>query len=225
MRSDAECAVWWMAPCQVPVADVAMLDDIERHRLRALRFEADRRRFLAAAALLRRVITREVGVPPHEVQIDRSCLSCGEPHGRPRVPGADLHVSVTHTADRVGVALTRVAPVGLDVEWVGGRILRHVTEHVLAADEHAADVAEFYRYWTRKEAVVKATGDGIGVGLTGVRVSAPHDPARLLSYPGVPHLRATLRDLTPGPGYLASVAVLTTRTLTVRENAAPIRRE
>jgi 4'-phosphopantetheinyl transferase len=68
----------------------------------------------------------------------------------------------------------------------------------------------FLSYWTRKEALVKATGDGITESLPGVVVSPPEEPARLLSYEGKPALaeRTVMADLHRGPGHVATAAVI-----------------
>jgi len=89
---------------------------------------------------------------------------------------------------------------------------------VLGAGERADGPEAFYRYWTRKEAVVKATGDGITVDLQLVRVSGVDEPPRLLSYPDRPAIAAAIRDLNPGGGHVAAVCVLTDRAPRVVEH-------
>jgi 4'-phosphopantetheinyl transferase len=65
-------------------------------------------------------------------------------------------------------------------------------------------------YWTRKEAVVKATGEGLRVPLTDLHVSAPDQSPRLLAWYGRPELtgRLQLHALNPGPGYAACLALI-----------------
>jgi len=95
---------------------------------------------------------------------------------------------------------------------------------LLSAAEAAAVGArhDFITYWTRKEAVVKATGDGLAVPLREVLVSAPDAAPRLLAYPART-LTAVLRDLAPRPGYAAALAVLAAEPVAVRErDAAPL---
>lgn len=197
--------------------DAASLSNEELERAASMRWPADRDLRVAAAALLRRAVARETGHDPRSLDVDRSCPRCGEQHWRPRLRGLDIHVSVTHGGTVAGVALTRAGAVGLDVEAVAARDILSIRQHVLAEGECATTAADLYRYWTRKEAVVKATGDGIGAGLHRVVVSGPHQAPRLLAYPDRPELPARLVDLQHVDGYVASVAVLTTRPLRVTQ--------
>ncbi|MBO0871319.1 MAG: 4'-phosphopantetheinyl transferase superfamily protein [Micromonosporaceae bacterium] len=202
------CDVWWARPSQAAERDVRLLSDAERWRLGQLHRAEDRDRFLSAAVLLRRVVAAAGGVPPERVVVDRTCPSCTRPHGRPVLPDTGLYASVSHSGERIAVALTRLAPVGVDVEQVSARIDPHqLAGQVLGHGEQATDTETFLRYWTRKEAVVKATGDGLRADLRAVLVGR-HDRPQLLDYPGRPGLQAALSDLDPGDGYLGALCVL-----------------
>jgi 4'-phosphopantetheinyl transferase len=205
-----ECAVLWTDPRAIGLEEFGLLDDVERSRVRRLHRPDDQARFVSATALLRRAVAAETGLRPSAVVLDRSCPTCGRPHGRPRLPGLDIHASIAHSGNIVGVALTRVGLVGLDVEELKERDFMTLGRHVLDSDEAVSSSLDFYRYWTRKEAVVKATGDGMAIGLSQVRVTGPDQPPRLLSYPTRPRLTAEIRDLFPSPSYPAALAVITT---------------
>jgi 4'-phosphopantetheinyl transferase len=107
-----------------------------------------------------------------------------------------------------------VPDVGVDVELVDPRV--HVDEMarlVLAEPERGGpplDRDGFYRVWTRKEALLKATGDGLRTAMSALVLSP-------LAYPGRPGLRARLVDLAAGDGYAAAVAVLTDAPVSWRE--------
>jgi 4'-phosphopantetheinyl transferase len=209
--------VWWADPAWVRPAHLDLLDAVERSRRVALRRAADQDRFTAAAALLRLVGARATGLGPREVAIDRGCPTCGRPHGKPRIQGYDLHVSVSHSGARVAVAAGR-APLGVDVEEVTGINVAELAGPTLGPGESAAGPAEFFVYWTRKESAVKATGDGLRVDLSGVRVTPPDQPAALLRYPTRPGLVATMRDLGAGAGYAAALTVLAPEPVVVSEH-------
>lgn len=219
------CDVWWgEAAAYAPWHD-ALLNPAERERRDRYAFQADRARFAVAAALLRLVASRLLGVAPEQVAVDRRCLKCGRPHGRPSLgPGAP-QVSISHSGDYVAVAACPDAPVGVDVEHAARRtgyetLVPYVLSPAEAAD--ATDLGAFLRYWVRKEALVKATGDGLGAGLRGVTVTPPGQPPRLLSYQSRPGLQAALHDLAGRPGHPAAVAVLTSSPLEVAEHDAAL---
>jgi 4'-phosphopantetheinyl transferase len=202
-----ECEVW-VADIRIDRVPEVLLDDVERARRDAYRRVEDRSRFALGAGLLRLVAARTAGADPRAVLVDRTCAQCGQPHGRPRLPDVDLHVSVSHSGDLVGVAATRAGPVGLDIEAIAGMPDVGVLRLCLSDREPMLGSSDFYTYWCRKESVLKATGDGLGLPLSAVVVSPAYEPARLVSYAGRT-TTAVLRDLVVAPGYAEAIAVLT----------------
>ncbi|KAB1910339.1 4'-phosphopantetheinyl transferase superfamily protein [Micromonospora sp. AMSO1212t] len=208
--------------CTVWVADVAaerpfhsdLLDPDERGRRAALRRPADQARFTMAAAMIRLVAAGLTGTPPATIAVDRRCPGCGRAHGKPRLPGTGLEVSVSHSADRVLLAVTRAGPVGVDVERITDADTSTLAGRVLAPGEPVRRPRDFFVYWCRKESAVKATGDGLRVPLSEVVVRPADAPAGLLSYRGS-RLTAAMADLDVGPGYAAAVTVLTGRPVRV----------
>jgi 4'-phosphopantetheinyl transferase len=211
-----EVTVWWAVP---GIVGPDLLTAVEWARRDAYRQPADRDRFTTGAVLLRLAVAARTGLAPAAVPVVRDCPRCGKPHGRPRIEGYDVHVSISHSGERVGVAVAGV-PVGVDVERIRPIAIDGLATQTLGHGERAEDVAEFFRYWARKESAVKATGDGLAVPLAKVRVSRPDEPARLLGYPGVPGLVATMRDLDAGTGYAAALTVLAPEPCTVSEREA-----
>ena len=208
--------------CTVWVADVGaerpfhrnLLDPDERRRRAALRRPADQARFTVAAALMRLVAADLTGRPPATIAVDRRCPGCGRAHGKPRLPGTGIDVSVSHSADRVLLAVTRAGPVGVDVERITDANTATLADRVLAPGEPVRRPWDFFVYWCRKESAVKATGDGLRVPLSEVVVRPADAPAGLLSYRGA-RLTADMTDLDVGPGYAAAVTVLTGRPVRV----------
>jgi len=212
-----ECLVHWATIAELSAEDANLLTEGERNRMARFRQAPDRLRFACATVLARQVIGVEQGKDPRIVLIERHCRRCGPgDHGAPSTPG--LFLSIAHAGTIVGVAMTRSGPVGLDVEPIEpGRTLAGVAEQVLGPAENAAGSGQLLRYWTRKEALVKATGDGIVVGLDRVLVTPPGEPAALISYPNRPGLVATLADLSCLSGHTANAAVLAKGPITFTE--------
>jgi 4'-phosphopantetheinyl transferase len=228
------CQVWWAALDDVGPGHDALLSpgDLDR-RSRLLR-AADRRRLTAAAAVAGLVLGAHAGRPPARLDIDRTCPHCGRPHGKPRIADLpDLHFSVSHSADRVVVAVSRDGPVGVDVEEVGSwdaADLDEVAMLTLAPEERAvlyrapkgARAAVFTAYWTRKEAAVKATGAGLTTALEDILVSPPASAPRVLRWgdaaAGPPPVLHVLR--APA-GYAAALALVGPTTRVMEADAGP----
>lgn len=188
-----------------------LLDAAEQARSARFRQPADQARFVLGAALLRLAAGRQLGVPAASVRVDRSCGRCGAQHGRPVLAGSAVQASVSHSGDRVAVALTSAGPVGIDVEATTALDHRPLLELVCTAAEatHVRCPDDFYSYWTRKEAVLKATGEGLRRPMTDLTVSPPADHPALITLAGHRAGDWQLADVPAGPGYRAAAAVLT----------------
>ncbi|GIG61293.1 4'-phosphopantetheinyl transferase [Longispora fulva] len=222
--------VWWGRADQASAAHVELFNEIERDRHARFRVASARDQFTVGCAIVRLVLADMTGIAPEKLELDRECTRCAGPHGKPRLVGSDLRFSVSHSGDRIGVAFATGVELGLDVERAEGRDRDGVADAVLTPAELAGwralpepqREAAFYTYWTRKESVVKATGDGLNAPMDELHVSAPGEPPRLLTYPGGLALDATMTDLDPGPGYAAALTVLgPLGTLTVHD-AGPL---
>jgi 4'-phosphopantetheinyl transferase len=219
--------VRWSEPLPADGRFLRLLDEHERGRFEAYRLEADKRRFLTGRVLAKTLTAARLGRPVESVVFDATCADCGKPHGRPTVPGSDLTLSISHSGGLVGLAATDGVPVGLDVETASRKADRALIEYALSPAEQAAVAAlpettrsaAFFVYWTRKEAVMKATGKGLKIPLRSITFS-PHDaPAALISSsdPALDPATTRLADLKATEGHRAAVAALTTSPLEVTE--------
>ena len=216
--------VWWARRLDASDRHARLLDDTEQQRWAAYRHDADRERFLVGCALAKTALAGYAGLRPADVHFDRTCAQCGRPHGKPVVKGSALSHSVTHSGDLVAVAVART-PVGVDVEQLDGRArplggdgdTQALARLVLAEDEQAALAAvgpsdrarAFLAAWTRKEAVTKATGDGMRVAFSDVVIVTDEGGPRLVAWPyPQPPDRVSLMDLEAAAGYVAALAVL-----------------
>jgi 4'-phosphopantetheinyl transferase len=213
------CRVWWAGPADVRPEHDALLADDDLVRRARLHLPADRQRLTAAWAVARLVLGAAAGVPPDRLEVDRTCPGCGAQHGKPRLPTApDLHFSLAHSGSAVAVAVARGTPVGVDVESVvtlAGADLDVLADGTLAAEERAAldrcpdRAGAFTTWWARKEAVLKATGDGLAVPLEELVVSPPCCAPRVLRWPAaVPAAALSMHGLHPPAGHVATLAVL-----------------
>lgn len=222
--------VWWARRQDTSARHLALLDETERRRWTAYRRDADRERFLTGCVLAKGALARYAGLCPADVRFDRTCGQCGEPHGKPAfagyaATGGALEHSVAHSGDLIAVAVAG-NPVGVDVEQLDGRphplggdgdpdalgrlVLSSTEQSALNAIPPPGRPRAFLVAWTRKEAVTKATGDGLRAAFSEVVVAAgTSGPPRLVSWPYERSPReVTLLDLGAAAGYVAALAVL-----------------
>jgi 4'-phosphopantetheinyl transferase len=135
------------------------------------------------------------------------------------VPGSRLRVSASHAGDRVAVAVSTRGTVGIDVEPPRARplsraLLRRTLgqgelEYLLGLPESPRR-REFLRIWTAKEAILKATGEGLHGGPSRLALDLRATPLRLQSWAGSTARADTVRlvELEPGGDHVATLATL-----------------
>jgi len=183
----------------------------EHARARRFHQRMDAVRHLVGRALTRALLSRELGVARIGTEFVVNNW------GKPALPGSGLEFSISHSGNAVWVALSRGIAVGIDVESEVDVSDPHALAEVFHPDERAAllalPVAEvqraFFRCWTRKEAVIKALGEGLSRPLSSFCVRTDECADNwLLEVPENKDLGWTSADLSVGAGYHASVAVM-----------------
>lgn len=211
-RADAEdeAASWprlragevhvWQASLDNTVTerDQALLSEDELERASCYRFTRDRLRFMAGRARLRTLLGRYLDRDP------ASLVFAFGSHGKPRLvpaPGeAPLYFNVSHSDDVALFAVSQEGPLGVDVERV--REIpdwSEIADSVFSTEEQArlrglpeeGRMCGFFEAWTRQEAFLKATGEGLSA-------ASPERDAQRRGY--------TLHPLKAPPGYFATLA-------------------
>jgi len=194
----------------------ALLSEEEKTRAGRFRSHKDRNRFIVARGFLRHVLARYLRVSP-----ERICFRY-TPHGKPMLApisaSAEVRFSLCHSQ---GLALCAVAlerDVGVDLERVRfDCAAKEIATRFFSAQEQAAILSlpepartvTFFRYWTVKEACLKATGLGLWSGLQGLVIALGEDEARVLRWgKAKPHDEKGwgIKTFEPQPGYTAALA-------------------
>src|SRR2546423_8587219 len=97
-------------------ASAAVLSDGERERARRFAFDRDRRRFIVARALLRRLLAARPDIPPQSVELAYG--KSGKPPPARRFAASDPRLNLSHSEDVAVYAFASRAQLGLDVEAV-----------------------------------------------------------------------------------------------------------
>lgn len=206
------CQVWWARPSHASVLDSKLLSAEERRICARWRRAIDRDRFTTGALMTRLMLGHYLGVSPTGLDIDRTCSGCGRAHGRPRILGSSLQVSVSHAKDRVLVACGDFEGVGVDVEPVVETAEAQALLPSIINDEELSAAGWAIPYWVRKEAVLKATGKGLSVPMRNLTVSPPYEPPSLLHFEGHDCVveRVSMTQLQYDVDYYAVLAVIGT---------------
>lgn len=151
------------------------LDARDRKRAARFHFAEDRARYVLGRGLARKILGHYLSQSPETIEFAYT------DRGRPYFPGDEaMCFSITHARDLVAVALTANARVGIDIEHMERKLnLKELAERILSAKDfckfealpESEKVAAFFRVWTRKEAYLKATGEGITDALKKISVS------------------------------------------------------
>ena len=192
----------------------SLLSRDERLRADRFHFERGRRRFTVARGILRILLGTHLKMQPAAIAFGYS------KNGKPFVAGraTQIHFNVSHAEERALYAISKRCAVGVDIEYLNRDIdCGRLAERFFTPGERAAlqlipeidRKQAFFACWTRKEAVVKATGDGLSLPLDQFEVTiAPGAAPRVVSFvAAMPHAADwTLYAVDSGSDYIATVA-------------------
>jgi len=211
----------WRSSLALPIVRVR---DLERtlatdERARADRFvrEKDRDRFIVGRGVLRTILARYLGGDPRQQRFDYS--EFGKPILSTDLGLSHMRFNVSHTDQMALYAITSGREIGIDIERIRSDLeTKNIAERFFSRQEIAtlrglpseSRLEAFFACWTRKEAYLKARGNGLSLPLDGFDVSlAPGHPAALLDvhHDSKEASRWSLRELFPGPDHVAALAV------------------
>jgi 4'-phosphopantetheinyl transferase len=211
---------WFLALDRFAAALSALSADLgpeERQRAARFLFEPDRVRYTICRALLRRLLAGYGAGPAPQLPFVYS------PRGKPELPvnrnPADLQFNLAHSGEAAVIGVARRYRLGVDVEQIRPLSDPDSLVRVCFAPEEQAEfrslpgsarLRAFFAGWARKEAFVKATGEGFGRPLDSFAVAiAPDRVPRVLRVDGDCNAGAgwTLLDLPVDERYAAAVAV------------------
>jgi len=224
LRANDEVHVWHIDLLRddvAPAAVAVVLSHDERARAERFVVESDRRRFVAAHSALRRILTLYTGIDAPSIVFE-----IGE-YGKPALAagsGEEIRFNLSHSGDVAVCAVTNACDVGIDVEeirtstsfeQIAMQFFSAGEQRLLAAVPAELRAETFTRIWVSKEAYVKATGRGIGVGLSTFTVTpSDRDEGAATIRDGV--VEWASRAVPVPPGFCAAVATRVPLSLSLR---------
>jgi len=217
---DSEVHVWRASLDASPDAQQQLeqlLSAEERARAVRFHFQKDRSHYMAGRGLLRRILARYLQTGPAELRFTLNAFGRPELSAPPGPPS--LRFNLSHSRGLALFAVTRHRQIGIDLEFirpdfatedVAGRFFSPREVAALRELPVEARTEAFFNCWTRKEAFIKARGEGLSIPLDSFDVTlAPGDAPALLRSQHDPQAasRWSIWALHPGPGYAAALAV------------------
>jgi len=194
----------------------ALLSSDELDRMVRFRFERDQESFAFVHGILRNLLGSYLDISPMELRFDYS------EHGKPSisVPAeTDIEFNLSHTAGTVLVGICLNREIGVDIEKVrndfevmgiAAKFFTDSEQESLLRLPEPERAQAFFQCWTRKEAVLKARGDGLSFPLDRVEVSVTPDEAIVelqIGLEPVETQRWRVLPLNVPVGYAAAVAL------------------
>ena len=215
MPDNGEVHIWYAYPAQhhLDLDTYALLSRDEQERMAQFRFGTDRDNFLFYRSMLRVLLASYLGTLPTEL-----CFAYSA-HGKPSLARSSGHLefNVSHSHGIVLFAFSREGRVGVDVEYIRRDLnVREIAARFFSTAENCAltqcvDMYDaFFHCWTRKEAFVKARGEGLSCPLDSFDVStAPQEEEVCLTTRPDPCESQSwqLWSLNSFPGYAAAVGI------------------
>ena len=209
----------WRADLDLAAAYLRCLEQSlstdERKRASRFRFARDRDHFVGARGLLREILALYLNAKPGRLSFGYGA------HGKPFLTGehSTLRFNLSHSFDVMLLAVANMREVGVDVEGMRniGLVMDEIGDSVLSGPERQALARfggedkrkAFLRFWTLKEAYIKADGRGVSLPLQRIDVSSPEGRVAVPDestgeWRTCP--RWELRTLATIPGYVAALA-------------------
>ena len=159
-----------------------ILSDDEKQRADKLKIELKKKQFIVSRSVLRKVISKSIGQPHDDIAVYYG--EHNKPFIKDKYNNKAIEFNVSHSEECVLIALTLGNKIGIDVEKVSPDI-DHIALSKRFFSKNENDQLErissdkkldtFYRIWTRKEAFIKATGEGMTCGLDKFSVSSKRE--------------------------------------------------
>lgn len=193
------------------------LSEDELERSNSFKFQEGRRRYIAARGCLRNILAYYLGLEASKLRFVYNS------HGKPELAKGygykSLAFNLSHSHELGLIAVAWDRQVGVDLEMIRSNVEREQLAERFFSKREVSDLRSvpdemreraFFACWTRKEAFIKARGQGLSLPLDQFDVSLnPQNPPVIFAIHGdeIEARKWSLFHLDPHPGYVAALAI------------------
>ena len=212
----------WKQNLKVSELEINRCFDIlnQEEKIKAKKFysEEHKRRFIVARGTLKKILGRYLNIPASTIEFTYS--SRGKPQLTNKLGGEQLQFNLSHSYELAIYGITYNSVIGVDLEYIRPILeVKKLAKRFFCSREYnhislltSPELEKtFFKFWTAKEAYLKATGEGISRGLDQVEVSLDSFPQLLKLPNNQPLLNWTTSFLIPHPNYQGAVAFHTNK--------------
>jgi 4'-phosphopantetheinyl transferase len=203
----------WRANLDFVDENTEVLSEDEQTRANRFHFEKDRKYFITARVILRKLLGAYLSVSPAQLQFTYAAK------GKPELIDNALQFNLSHSKNWAIYAISKTMPVGIDIEAIAeNREIDNIAQRFFSPEEFLQiknlqgkdKLRAFYNGWTRKEALLKGIGEGLQYSLAKVVVDLADNISQqtiFLTESSLKKSKWNLYSLTPIEGFAAALAV------------------
>lgn len=212
----------WRANLNLSTATIEELATIlstdEIARADRFRFAKDRNRFIAARSILRQLLANYLQISPNKLQFEYS------DRGKPSIPNNSLQFNVSHSHEYAFYGFIYNHAIGVDLEYlramedavkIAERFFSPREFQCISRHPQAQQQQIFFKFWTAKEAYLKAIGTGLSGSIADVEIAVEHQESpQLLAIKGdkIAAANWSMYSCIPATDYVATIAIATSIT-------------
>lgn len=216
-----ECHIWRFDSNEVTPDLVNILSKEEKTRYLNYKYIKDKNRFLKSASMLRILLSLYTGILLEKLIISRKCNECDRNHGKPiLINSREINFSLSYSKNIVVIGIYKNFEIGVDIEWINNDFpCEEVIQSILSYEELKKHnvlgtnekLKNFYFYWTIKESLTKATGQGLNVGFNNISIERDnnYESIQVVNYPGFNNdfHNISIKSMIFEENYMLSLAV------------------
>lgn len=195
-----------------PSSYIHLLDTNEKERASKFRFSTDRDQFLWGRILLKQLLGNYLNINPKSITVKTTA------DGKPifeKIEHQQIHFNLSHSHNCIILGFSK-SPIGVDIEHVSRKvnIEQICRNHFSDAEQNLIQTTTstenkesiFFDIWTKKEALIKGIGKGLGIPLQSLNVIDAEGCVKFISNSNIPSLNWYVHTIQISQAYKAAFA-------------------